>query len=71
MTLIDGCELDELSDPSVIDDFDYYIASTGQMIVSTPTYTQLLGTCNVDWSIVLVNDLGQEESLDATEAAFV
>ena len=70
MTLLDGCLLDELSDPSVIDDFDYYIASTGLKTVSTPTFTQLLGNCDVDWSLVTV-DQGQEEALTATQASFV
>ena len=27
--LVDGCLLDELSDPSTIEDVDYYIAATG------------------------------------------
>ena len=27
--LVDGCQLDELSDPSSIEDVDYYIAATG------------------------------------------
>ena len=45
MNLLDGCLLDELSDPSTIGDIDYYIAATGQLIVSTPTYTQLLARC--------------------------
>ena len=29
MTLRDGCLLDELSSPSTIEGFDYYIAATG------------------------------------------
>ena len=29
ISLLDGCLNDELSSPSTIDDFDYYIAHTG------------------------------------------
>ena len=39
ITLLDGCLLDELYDPSFIDDIDYYIASTGLKIVNAPTFT--------------------------------
>ena len=39
ISLFDGCLLDELYDPSFIDDFDYYIASTGLKIVNAPTFT--------------------------------
>ena len=59
---MDGCVLDELSDPSVIDDFDYYIAYTGAKSISAPTYTQLLGHCAVEWSLVALST-GQEIAL--------
>ena len=39
MSLLDGCLNDELSDPSTIDDFNYYIALTGEHVISTPTFT--------------------------------
>ena len=69
MNILDGCLLDELSDPSTIDDIDYYIAATGQLIVPTPTYTQLLARCQVDWTLVAINpNSGQEVALTATQA---
>ena len=39
VSMIDGCVNDELSNPSTIDDFTYYIGSTGVHTVSSPSYT--------------------------------
>ena len=33
INLVDGCLLDELSDPSTIGDVDYYIAATGLHVI--------------------------------------
>ena len=42
INLFDGCLNDELSSPSSIEDFDYYIAATGLYTINTQTYTQSL-----------------------------
>ena len=39
MSLVDGCVNDELSLPSTIDDFNYYISSTGALTIVKPTFT--------------------------------
>ena len=39
MALIDGCTIDELSSPSTIVNFVYYIDDTGLKEIETPTYT--------------------------------
>ena len=39
VTMIDRCTNDELSDPSIVSDFDYFIAATGLRTIPTPTYT--------------------------------
>ena len=38
VTLKDGCLMNELSSPSVMDDIDYYIGATGPLVVPTPSY---------------------------------
>ena len=66
MTLLDGCLLDELSNPSTIDDIEYYIAATGLKVVNTPTYTQSLAHCQVDWTLLAVDQNGLETELTTT-----
>ena len=39
ISLVDGCVNDELSSPSTIDDFNYYISSTGVYTIQNPTFT--------------------------------
>ena len=39
VTMIDRCLSDELSDPSFVSDFDYFIAADGLITIPTPTYT--------------------------------
>ena len=39
MSLLDGCIIDTLSNPSSIESFDYYIDVTGLRVIPTPTYT--------------------------------
>ena len=39
VSMIDRCVNDELTSPSIISDFDYFIAATGLTTVPTPTYT--------------------------------
>ena len=59
-----------LSAPSIIDDFDYYIAYTGLHVVSTPTYTQDLQNCPITWTLVAL-DGGLETPLSVTQQQFV
>ena len=72
MSLLDGCLNDELSSPSTIGDFDYYIAATGLHTISTPTYTQSLLGCPVTWSLVAIDpDSGLEQALSAKQTSYV
>ena len=64
--LLDGCLNDELSSPSIIDDFVYYIAYTGSHFVTTPTYTQTLQNCPISWKLVAIEN-GLEIPLSATQ----
>ena len=66
VSLLDGCLNDELTSPSIIDDFDYYIAYTGSHIVSAPTYTQVLNNCPISWKLIVL-DNGLETPLSATQ----
>ena len=45
ISLLDGCIYDELSSPSLIDDFDYYIDDTGLYEIPTPNYSQSVANC--------------------------
>ena len=38
----------------------YYIAQSGLLPIPTPDYTQSLLNCPIDWTLVVVDDLGQE-----------
>ena len=62
VSMIDRCVNDELSNPSFIDDFDYFIGSTGLTTIPTPTYTQLYTNCQVDWTLYRL-DQGLETTL--------
>ena len=70
MSLLDGCLVDTLSNPSSIDSFDYYIDVTGLRVIPTPSYTQEVENCDVSWSLVTVED-GSEWELSATQANYV
>ena len=39
VNLLDGCLLDTISNPSTIDNFDYYVGASGVLPVSAPTFT--------------------------------
>ena len=65
VSVLDGCTLDTLTDPSTIDSFTYYLDDTGLYPISTPTYTQLVTICNVEWSIFAINS-GTESQLSVT-----
>ena len=72
VNLFDGCINDELSSPSSIEDFDYYIAATGLRIINPQTYTQSLEDCPVTWSLVAIDpDSGLEEALSAKQTSYV
>ena len=45
ISIIDRCTNDELSNPSFISDFDYFIGATGLKTIPKPTYTQLYSNC--------------------------
>ena len=62
----DGCLLDELSNPSSIEDFNYYIAATGIYVIDPPTFSQLVPSCEILWSIVAVDD-GSEAALSTKQ----
>ena len=51
VTLKDGCLMNELSSPSVMDDIDYYIGATGPLVVPTPSYIQLVDNCPISWKL--------------------
>ena len=51
VTLKDGCLMNELSEPSAIDDIGYYIGSTGLLEVPTPSYTKLVDKCATSWTL--------------------
>ena len=70
MSLLDGCLVDTLSNPSSIDSFDYYIDVTGLRVIPTPSYTQEVANCEVSWSLITVED-GYEGALSATQANYV
>ena len=70
MSLLDGCLVDTLSNPSSIDSFDYYIDVTGLKVIPTPVYTQEVANCDVSWSLITVED-GYEEALSSTQANYV
>ena len=55
MSLLDGCLLDTLSSPSTKSSFVYYIDDTGLHVVPTPTYTQLVQNCQIEWSLVALS----------------
>ena len=55
IVFIDGCVKDELSNPSSIDDFQYFLGSTGLYPIATPTYTQLLTNCGLEWELVALS----------------
>ena len=48
-SLRDGCLLDVLTNPSSIENFVYYLDDSGLHTVPSPTYTQLVANCNIDW----------------------
>ena len=60
VTLKDGCLLDILSEPSTINSFVYYMKDTGLYEISTPTYIQRVENCEVEWSLVTVNEQLEE-----------
>ena len=67
VTLKDGCLMNELSSPSVIDDIDYYIGSTGPLVVPTPSYIQLVDNCATSWSLESIDtETGLETALTET-----
>ena len=70
MNIKDRCINDNLEATSLISDFDYYIAQTGEFVVSSPTYTQDLQNCVVSWFLVSIKD-GTETPLSATQLQFV
>ena len=70
MSFLDGCLNDELSLPSIIEDFDYYIAYTGSHVVPTPTYAQALRFCPISWTLVALDD-SEEIPLSATQKKFI
>ena len=47
--LMDGCLLDVLTDPSTIENFVYYLDDSGLHTVPSPTYSQLVANCNIEW----------------------
>ena len=63
MSLLDGCLNDELSSPSTIGDFDYFITATGLHTIPTPTFTQTLSGCPIEWSITGIDGTGSEIDL--------
>ena len=66
MNLVDGCTIDQLSSPSTITNFEYYIDRTQSQKIPTPKYTQLVPNCLVEWSLV-VSEQGIETALTATQ----
>ena len=58
VSLLDGCLNDELTATGSIDDVTYFIAQTGLLPIPTPEYSQSLLNCPIDWTLVVVDDLG-------------
>ena len=70
MNLVDGCTIDQLSSPSTITNFEYYIDRTQSQKIPTPKYTQLVPNCLVEWSLV-VSEQGIETALTATQQKYI
>ena len=41
--------MDNLSDPSTIDSLDYYVDFTGIYAVPTPSFSQKVKNCAIEW----------------------
>ena len=70
MTTYDGCLLDALTGTSTIENFVYYIDDTGLRPVPTPTYSQSVANCNVEWSLVALDGTNQETPLSTKQAQY-